>query len=149
MADDINYDPAAAGSNPRTIMQDSRPNPQLVMDITLTPPPPLLAKDVIPKFNMTTDMQKLIEYNKGKEPNFPDKHVARDSWAPRAVSEPGWDTIRKTWENINNRPERVVELWAKRLKYDGKIFGKRPQSLIDRMDTMVPALPMIAIGQVA
>lgn len=58
-----------------------------------------------------------------------------------------WNTVKKVWQDENNKPEKVVDLWAKRLGFEGKISGKRPAALLSRFSNMVPALPAVAVGK--
>lgn len=143
---------------------------QLVMGLTITPPPPHLSDDVIPKFNLIRDTKETV-----KTVNFFTLETVDGAWAPepQAVPKPKdnpdvpvpgnpdddkerkrqekdlerWKRVKTIWEDKENNPEEAVRRWAGRLGFvDGALTGKRPTALLNRFNNMVPALPMVAVG---
>lgn len=146
---------------------------QLVMGLTITPPPPHLSDDVIPKFNLIRDTKETV-----KTANLFTPETVDGAWAPEPqvipeapkpmdnpeVPVPGnpdddeekkrqakelarWERVKTMWENKENDPEEAVRRWASRLGFvDGALTGKRPTALLNRFNNMVPALPMVAVG---
>lgn len=146
---------------------------QLVMGLTITPPPPHLSDDVIPKFNLVRDTKETV-----KTAHFFALEKVDDAWAPEPPVipeapkpmdnpvDPGnpdddekkkkkkeaeelarWERVKTIWENKDNDPEETVRRWADRLGFaPGVLKGKRPTALLNRFNNMVPALPMVAVG---
>ncbi|KAK3320289.1 hypothetical protein B0T19DRAFT_361934 [Cercophora scortea] len=149
---DPEQDPMLKGNNVRGLLGGATSGAEigtipLVMGLTITPPAPYKSKDRIPKFNLVEDIKLTVN---GKGYPFPDTiTTASDMWAPRAPikDKDPWDDVKNKWADERNRPEDVVKMWAKRLRFeDGSLSGKRPAALLRRFETMVPALPMVARG---
>ncbi|KAK3680432.1 hypothetical protein B0T22DRAFT_518925, partial [Podospora appendiculata] len=149
---DPEQDPMLKGNNVGGLLSGATSGTEsgtipLVMGLTITPPAPYKSKDRIPKFNLVEDI-KLTVNAKGYP--FPDPtKTASDMWAPRVpvVDTDPWEDVKSRWADERNRPEDVVRMWAKRLRFgEGSLTGKRPAALLKRFDTMVPALPMVATG---
>lgn len=154
----------------QTDSQKDKATVKLVMGLTITPPPPHLSDDVIPKFNLVRDTKETV-----KTANFFTLEKVDCAWAPELqvvpkpkdspeVPVPGnpdddkekkrqekelerWKRVKTIWEDKENNPEEAVRRWASRLGFvDGALTGKRPTALLDRFNNMVPALPMVAVG---
>lgn len=143
---------------------------KLVMGLTITPPPPHLSDDVIPKFNLVRDTKETV-----KTANLFTLEKVNGAWAPEPQVRPKlmdnpdipvpenpdddekkrkeaeelarWERVKEIWEDKKNDPEKAVRRWASRLGFvDGALTGKRPTALLKRFNNMVPALPMVAVG---
>ncbi|KAK1829757.1 hypothetical protein QBC39DRAFT_310414 [Podospora conica] len=173
-------DPSLQGNNVAALLGASqagggkdKSTVQLVMGLTITPPPPHLSDDVIPKFNLVRDTKETVE-----AANFFTKETVDGAWAPEPQVSPvapepldnpvvpgdpdddddnekerqkkelaRWSRVKEVWEDNKNDPEEAVRRWAGRLGFaDGVLTGKRPASLLNRFNNMVPALPMVAVG---
>ncbi|KAK0747051.1 hypothetical protein B0T18DRAFT_326987 [Schizothecium vesticola] len=142
-------DPSLQGNNVAALLGASQTDGkkdkatvQLVMGLTITPPPPHLSDDVIPKFNLVRDTKETA-----KAANFFTKETVHGAWAPEPQELERWERVKTVWEDKKNDPEEAVRRWADRLGFaDGALTGKRPTALLHRFNNMVPALPMVAVG---
>jgi hypothetical protein len=114
------------------------------MGLTLAPPAPYISRDKIPKFNLVEDFKQTV--NDTGFP-LPKPATSDDQWRPDEQSS-DWVAFQDKWvRQPESRPVDVVSRWAERLNYEnGAIIGTRPSALLKRFNTMIPALPMIAVG---
>ncbi|KAH7267806.1 uncharacterized protein BKA55DRAFT_685090 [Fusarium redolens] len=140
----------------------------LIMGLTLHPPKPALAGDMINKFNVTSDHMDNVYLPGDMErwPLFLDMEKSHDpAWQPQGSSKTmPWEDLCDKWRKIaDKRLVAAVNLWAKRLPFDQESFDKdrkgeekkpkfnplrrqMPRALLDRYETMIPALPSVAVG---
>ena len=120
------------------------------MGLTFTRPPPDLACDTIPKFNIVEDIKQSVFDGKTRPiPQFPDHKDASTIWNPRAATL-SYEDVQAAWKVRDSEIEDPAAIWAEVLGFDrGKMSGKRPAALTSRLKQMVPAVPMIAIGVTA
>lgn len=116
----------------------------LTTTLTIQPPEPMMSKDLIPKFNIVKDMKQSVFENK-VTPKFPTLLKSNKSWEP-VISESSYDQVKATWSNALNDTEKTVASWAAKMNWKTPLNGARPKYLIDNLDKLIPAVPMIATG---
>jgi hypothetical protein len=94
---------------------------QLVMGLTITPPPPHLSNDVIPKFNLVRDTKETV-----KTANFLTSETIHGAWAPepQVSPEPKDNPVVPVPGNSDDdkekeRQKRELERW-KRVRQSGR-----------------------------
>ncbi|KAL8792889.1 MAG: hypothetical protein Q9195_004531 [Heterodermia aff. obscurata] len=163
-----NLDPSLVKTPTDELLDGKDATMPLVMGLSLQPPEPASAGDIVNKFNITSDHIESVYLPQDTErwPLFVDVLNDQDPvWQPRGSSKKTpWKTFRDKWRDIGNKkPNEAVEVWAKRLRFDKESFeedhkgekdvpkfnplrGDAPKALLDRYETMVPALPLVAVG---
>ncbi|KAL6690951.1 hypothetical protein J3F84DRAFT_403979 [Trichoderma pleuroticola] len=168
-------DPSIAGNHVKQLLNGEKATIPLVMGLAIKPPCPGLADDKVNPFNIVQDRMKQVFDDGDKKKHssyFPNTPYSDKAWSPRGQSE-SWEQVRKTWQDIGRKtPEDAVKIWAKRLGFEvqkdevtktrdekdgddpekinrrkpAPLVGTPPKELLRRFKTMVPAVPLVAVG---
>ncbi|KAK0762714.1 hypothetical protein N5P37_005532 [Trichoderma harzianum] len=167
-------DPSVAGNHVKQLLNGENTTIPLVMGLAIKPPCPGLADDKVNPFNIVQDrMKQVFDDGDKKKHNsyFPNTPYSDKAWLPKGQSE-SWQQVQKTWQDIGRKtPEDAVKIWAKRLGFEVKkdevtktgdekdsddpekvkkraapLVGTPPKELLRRFKTMVPAVPLVAVG---
>ncbi|OCT52851.1 hypothetical protein CLCR_09415 [Cladophialophora carrionii] len=162
---DRNLDPSVVGGAIDSLLNGKDATVALVTGVTMGPPEPARAGDMINKFNVTRDhVSTVYEPQKPDWPLFIGVLEEQDkAWTPRGRSLK-WDEVRDKWRSVGDETTtKAVDLWAKRLRFDRDsveadqkderlkgqfkpLRGVAPKRLLCKFDLLIPALPMIAVG---
>jgi len=121
----------------------------LTMSITVSSPKPMLAPDMIPKFNFIHAMA--IDVNGGQShPNFPgyDNDIGVD-FKPDVPTEgvEQWHNVKNAWasEDAKMTSQSVLERWRTAYKWDKniKIIAVPPKRALEKFLTVYMAAPLM------
>ena len=163
---DPNQDPTRIRGPIEGLLTGDSATIQLVTGISIVPPDPKMAEDLINKFNITQDhVTSVYEENKPNWPLFIGVLVNQDKgWLP-SKNQLGWDTFAAKWKSIGDETTtKAVDIWTKRLRFDkfsvdidqkdpalqGKfkpIRGVAPKKLLKKFKQLIPALPLVSAGK--
>ncbi|KAF3908149.1 hypothetical protein AA313_de0200176 [Arthrobotrys entomopaga] len=143
---DPKTDPRKSGNKSSELLSGTDVSIPLVMGLKIKPPEPEMSDDAIQQFNIVKDMKQSV-YTDNTVVMFPQAKNASDSWLPKPVKLKA-EQVVTAWENARFDPANVVTAWAAKMKYkEGTtVTGARPQELLKRYKQMVPAMPLIAVG---
>lgn len=92
----------------------------LITGISILPPDPAMAGDLVNKFNVTKDhMASVFNPESPRWPLFIGVTKAQETaWAPKERGK-CWKDVTSEWEKVGDASTlKVVDLWAKRMRYD-------------------------------
>ncbi|KAM0283187.1 hypothetical protein ACHAO9_009837 [Fusarium lateritium] len=159
-----NLDPSQVKGPIEGLLNGENATMQLVTGISIAPPDPAIASDMINKFNVTKDhMASVFD---SQEPDWPlSIGVMKEqetAWTPKGRGNK-WDGFRDNWNSIGDETTtKAVNIWAKRMRYDEESFnadekdeklkgtfkpskGITPKKLLKSFKQLVPALPLVAV----
>ncbi|KAL2214623.1 hypothetical protein CC79DRAFT_153986 [Sarocladium strictum] len=161
-----NEDPALVKGPIEGLLDGKGATMQLITGISILPPDPAMAGDLINTFNVTEDHKASVFNPYG--PRWPlfigVTTDQKPAWAPKQRSQ-CWKDVTKAWNKVGDATTtKVVELWAKRMRYDAAsiegeqreytpketfkpLRGVAPRKLLNNYSQLVPALPFVAVGQ--
>jgi hypothetical protein len=162
---DRNQDPSQVKGPIEELLNGKDATIQLVTGISIVPPNPAVAGDLVNKFNVTKDHMASV-FNP-KKPDWPlfigvtkDQETA---WRPKERGT-DWDAVTGDWKKVGDTTtSKAVDLWAKRMRYDEQsvegdqkdeklkgtfspLRGIAPKKLLNNFKQLVPALPLVAVG---
>lgn len=164
---DRNQDPTFRKGPIQGLLDGKNATVQLVKGVSILPPDPAMAGDLVNKFNIAKDhVSSVFDPTKSDWPLFIGVLKDQDkAWSPRK-SDSGrkWSDVTDAWSKVGDATRsNVVNLWAKRMRYDKAsvdgdekdetlkgtfepLRGLAPRKLLDKYEQLVPALPQVAVG---
>ncbi|KAH7246597.1 hypothetical protein BKA59DRAFT_439225 [Fusarium tricinctum] len=162
---DRNQDPSQVKGLIDGLLDGKDATMQLVTGISIVPPNPAVAGDLVNKFNVTKDHMASV-FNP-KKPDWPlfigVTKEQEKAWTPKDRGT-DWDVLTGEWKKVGDTTtSKAVDLWAKRMRYDEKsveedqkdeklkgtfspLRGIAPKKLLNNFTQLVPALPLVAVG---
>ncbi|VUC25609.1 unnamed protein product [Clonostachys rosea] len=160
-----NEDPSQVKGPIEGLLNGKDATMQLVTGISIVPPDPAMAGDMVNKFNVTKDHKASVFNPKESEwPLF--IGVSKDqekAWAPKERGEL-WSGVRDDWNKVGDATTtKAVDIWTKRMRYDQDsveadqkddalkgtfepLRGVAPKKLLRKFEQLVPGLPLVAVG---
>ncbi|KAI6762523.1 hypothetical protein HG530_008503 [Fusarium avenaceum] len=158
---DRNQDPSQVKGPIEGLLNGKDATMQLVTGISIVPPNPAVAGDLVNKFNVTKDhMASVFDPKKPDWPLFIGVTKEQEkAWAPKERGT-DWDKLTGEWRKVGDTTtSKAVDLWAKRMRYDEqsvegdqkdeKLKGTfsplreiAPKKLLNNYTQLVPVLPL-------
>ncbi|KAH6949238.1 hypothetical protein DER45DRAFT_624540 [Fusarium avenaceum] len=162
---DRNQDPSQVKGPIEGLLNGKDATMQLVTGISIVPPNPAVAGDLVNKFNVTKDhMASVFDPKKPDWPLFIGVTKEQEkAWAPKERGT-DWDKLTGEWRKVGDTTtSKAVDLWAKRMRYDEQsvegdqkdeklkgtfspLRGIAPKKLLNNYTQLVPVLPLVAVG---